>query len=279
MKSRLSFVYFTNMFKYKFNFTKMISIPLVLCIYYKFFDSNSCKKIFLFSSNVNFKKILLPEPESLKEGELTEIKFGRNPGDCILIVKIDNKLHAISNYCPYNGAEMHKGQIIDNIIKCHLDGSTFDIYTGFCETAPSLDGLNKYEIIRNPVDRKLYAMVDLNSIRKGKVQIMSKRDLKNKQKFVIIGGGPAALSCAETLRQSGFTGEISIFTDEDILPYDRSQLSKISSINDYKSILLRDESFLKEYEIEFVRNTKVMLVDNTEKAIILSNGAIKVIYL
>jgi apoptosis-inducing factor 3 len=278
MKSKLSFEYFAIKFKNKFNFTKMISIPLVLSLYYKFVDSKSNKKLFLYSSTINFKKILLPELDSLKEGEMKEIKFGRLPEESILLVKVDNKLHALSNYCPHYGAQMHKGFLNDNILKCHLDGASFDIYTGFCETAPSLDGLNKYEIIRNPVDKKLYAMVDLNTIRKGRVQNMIKRDPKNQQKFVIIGGGPAALSCAETLRQAGFTGEICIFSDEDILPYDRSQLSKNSSLNDFKSILLRDESFLNEYDIEVIKNSKVIAINNTEKSIKLSNGLIKVKY-
>lgn len=43
---------------------------------------------------------------------------------------------------------------------------------------------------------------------------MSKRDPENKEKFVIIGGGAAGFNCAETLRQSNFTGEIIILSNE-----------------------------------------------------------------
>ena len=35
---------------------------------------------------------------------------------------------------------------------------------------------------------------------------MVKRDPSNDKKMVIVGGGAAGLTCAETLRQSGFTG-------------------------------------------------------------------------
>ena len=34
---------------------------------------------------------------------------------------------------------------------------------------------------------------------------MTKRDPANETHFVILGGGPASLSAAETLRSSGFT--------------------------------------------------------------------------
>jgi len=46
------------------------------------------------------------------------------------------------------------------------------------------------------------------------------------RRFVIIGGGPAGLSAAETLRQAGFEGEITIISKEKHLPYDRTMLSK-----------------------------------------------------
>ena len=43
---------------------------------------------------------------------------------------------------------------------------------------------------------------------------MVKRDPNNKSKMVIIGGGAAGLNCAETLRQSSYTGEILVISNE-----------------------------------------------------------------
>lgn len=39
--------------------------------------------------------------------------------------------------------------------------------------------------------------------------------------------GPSSVKCAETLRQEGFTGDITIATQENNLPYDRPKLSKV----------------------------------------------------
>ena len=40
--------------------------------------------------------------------------------------------------------------------------------------------------------------------------------------------GPAALECAEALRQEGYKGKIMIVTKENDPPYDRTKLSKVS---------------------------------------------------
>lgn len=39
--------------------------------------------------------------------------------------------------------------------------------------------------------------------------------------------GAASLSCAETLRQENFGGRIIMVTREDLLPYDKTRLSKV----------------------------------------------------
>ena len=58
------------------------------------------------------------------------------------------------------------------------------------------------------------------------------------------GGGPAALSCAETLRQNGFTGRIVMVMKEKRLPYDRVTLSKNLAVN-ADSLALRDKAFFQ----------------------------------
>ena len=80
---------------------------------------------------------------------------------------------------------------------------------------------------------------------------MAKRDPNDKRKYVIIGGGAAGLSCAETLRQSDFTGEITVISSDDLLPYDRTLLSKILPTADAKKLLMRPEDFLKKADIDF----------------------------
>ena len=44
--------------------------------------------------------------------------------------------------------------------------------------------------------------------------------------FVVVGTGGAGNAAAEALRQDGFQGRVVMVTREDILPYDRTDLSK-----------------------------------------------------
>lgn len=68
---------------------------------------------------------------------------------------------------------------------------------------------------------------------------LAKRDPENKKTFVIIGGGMAGLTCALTLRESDFTGRIVIVSEETLLPYDRTMLTKTLPFGDGSRFLLR----------------------------------------
>jgi len=80
---------------------------------------------------------------------------------------------------------------------------------------------------------------------------MARRDPSNRTKFVIVGGGTAGLNCAETLRQSDYTGEILILSNEKVLPYDRTLLSKTLATMDAKKLTIRQSDFLDEYGIDY----------------------------
>lgn len=74
-------------------------------------------------------------------------------------------------------------------------------------------------------------------------------NLENSNTAVIVGGGPAGATCAESLRQEGFTGRIIMICKENSLPYDRVKVSKSMDFN-VQNILLRPQMFYDEYKIE-----------------------------
>lgn len=81
---------------------------------------------------------------------------------------------------------------------------------------------------------------------------MTKQDPKDKRNFVIIGAGAAGLTCAETLRQSGYTGQITLVNGENILPYDRTMLTKTLPTGDPNKFIFRDEQHFKDAGINVV---------------------------
>lgn len=78
---------------------------------------------------------------------------------------------------------------------------------------------------------------------------MSARDPENVKTVVIVGGGPAGATCAESLRQEGFTGRIVMVCKEDVVPYDRIKVSKILDF-DVQKAALRPPSFYNDHNIE-----------------------------
>ena len=103
---------------------------------------------------------------------------------------------------------------------------------------------------------------------------MAKRDPNNKKRFVIIGGGAAGLNCAETLRQSDFTGEILIISNESVLPYDRTLLSKVLSTGTASKLTIRQSDFLDEYDINFQLGQEVTAIFKDSNTVKLNDGTL-----
>lgn len=78
---------------------------------------------------------------------------------------------------------------------------------------------------------------------------MSARDPENTKTVVIVGGGPSGATCAESLRQEGFTGRIVMICKEDVVPYDRIKVSKVLDF-DVQKAALRPPSFYNDHNIE-----------------------------
>ena len=159
--------------------------------------------------------------------------------------------------------------LFDDKVLCPWHAAGFNVTSGALELAPGLDGVPKYEVTEK--DGKWYVTVP-SKLEQKQTAPMAKRDPANKQRFVIIGGGAAGLNCAETLRQSDFTGEIVIISEETRSPYDRTLLSKVLAVGDVNKLSLRDSGFYNEHNIDLQLGHKVESIDREGKTVVLSNG-------
>lgn len=78
---------------------------------------------------------------------------------------------------------------------------------------------------------------------------MSAYDPQNSKTVVIVGGGPAGITCAESLRQEGFTGRIVMACKEEAVTYDRTLVSKKLDF-DQEKMALRPREFYDRHNIE-----------------------------
>uniref|UniRef100_A0AAJ7SM66 Apoptosis-inducing factor 3 n=1 Tax=Petromyzon marinus TaxID=7757 RepID=A0AAJ7SM66_PETMA len=83
---------------------------------------------------------------------------------------------------------------------------------------------------------------------------------------------PASVVCAETLRQEGFTGLVTMITREHFHPYDRPKLSKMMDTT-AEAMSLRPPEFYQEHDITVLTGTEAVSVDIRSRLVTLSSGS------
>ena len=91
---------------------------------------------------------------------------------------------------------------------------------------------------------------------------------------VIIGAGQAAAQLAASLRQSGFTGRISMVGSEPYPPYQRPPLSKkfLSEGGKPDSLLLRGASFWRDHDVQLILGMAAAKADLRQRRVSLTDG-------
>jgi NADPH-dependent 2,4-dienoyl-CoA reductase/sulfur reductase-like enzyme len=87
--------------------------------------------------------------------------------------------------------------------------------------------------------------------------------------FLLIGGGLASATAAETVRKEGAEGKIAIISAENSLSYHRPPLSKhfLLGKQNKEHIFVLKESYYREKEIDVALGTKALAVDPESKIV------------
>jgi len=224
------------------------------------------------------QRVSLGQVTEFEDASMREVKI--EGGAAVLVHRHQGEFFVTSPACGHYGAPLRKGISSAGgrggppTVTCPLHDATFDLRTGQVVRGPSVDGIAVYKSeVKNGV---LFADLPPELVAgTGKhpkvLKQMSKSKSSDKRVFALLGGGPASLAAAETLRQEGFTGRIVMVTREPHLPYDRVQLSKALD-KPVEKLLLRPESFYKDYDIEVVRNASVTKLDTKSQNVHYTNG-------
>ena len=198
------------------------------------------------------------------------LQVGEKDDEKVLIARYNGKLYSTGNFCSHFGVPLNNGMLFDDKVLCPAHAAGFSIITGQPETAPGLDGIPSFPVVER--DGSWFVQIPENGLPRRVPMPLTKRDPANSQHYVIIGGGPAGLNCAETLRQSGFSGRVTMVSKEDIVPYDRTLLSKALAVGDANKWTLRPPEFLDNADIDIKLKSGVFSVKPDEKKVILDNG-------
>ncbi|GAA2182330.1 FAD-dependent oxidoreductase [Brooklawnia cerclae] len=97
----------------------------------------------------------------------------------------------------------------------------------------------------------------------------------SEQRVVVVGAGLAGTQVAQTLRDEGFSGTITLVGDEHGLPYDRTKLSKeyLQGRVDLPGILLHPDEWYDAEHLTLLRGETVVAIDRGAKSVRLASGA------
>jgi 3-phenylpropionate/trans-cinnamate dioxygenase ferredoxin reductase subunit len=92
--------------------------------------------------------------------------------------------------------------------------------------------------------------------------------------IVIVGGGHAAAQLCISLVDAGCNSQISLISEEAVLPYQRPPLSKSFLKNPAETVqLLRGESWYREHGIRLMLGSQVVAIDRASKGVELADGS------
>ncbi|XP_077150581.1 apoptosis-inducing factor 3-like [Ranitomeya variabilis] len=204
----------------------------------------------------------------MKDGEMREFQV---QGQSILLVRNNGVFSAVGNKCSHYGAPLSKGVLVGDRVRCPWHGACFNVKNGDIEEFPGLDSLPCFTVkVENGSVCIVTSKMELESSKR--VKSMSSRSAGDRSTVVMVGAGPAALVCAETLRQEGYMGRIVLVTRERHIPYDRTKLSKAMNAKAVE-IYLRPIEFYKEHDLEVWMEKQAVSINTDEAKVKFKDGS------
>ncbi len=93
-------------------------------------------------------------------------------------------------------------------------------------------------------------------------------------RIVVVGGGLAAGTTVSSLREGGYDGPLTVFTEESRPPYERPPLSKdlLLGKGTPDDALVHEQAWYDEHDVDLRLETRVTAVDLTAKEVVAATS-------
>ncbi|KAG9188553.1 rubredoxin-NAD(+) reductase [Alternaria panax] len=205
----------------------------------------------------------------MKNGEKKEVEVEGVEGGKVLLLKVQDQVHATSSTCTHYGAPLVKGVLTpEGRLTCPWHGACFKVSTGDVEDAPALDPIAKYEVIEK--DGAVYVKTTEEALKNNRKFLNIKCSSVSEDKVLVIGGGSGTLGAIEGLRGGGYNGKITVISKEGYQPIDRTKLSK-ALLADISKAAWRSKEFYKDASIDIIED-EAKSVDFSSKRVSTKSG-------
>jgi nitrite reductase/ring-hydroxylating ferredoxin subunit len=194
--------------------------------------------------------------------------LGHVGGEPALLVRRGADLFAVGATCTHYGAPLSEGLVVGDTVRCPWHHACFSLRTGTALRPPALNSLTRWAgraarwhgFVREPQPAADMPPAPVA------------RDLPSS--VVIIGGGGAGNTAAETLRRAGYAGTITLLSAEASPPCDRPNLSKdyLAGTAEADWIPLRSQEFYSEHAIDLKLGVRVAAIEPDAHALVMADG-------
>jgi apoptosis-inducing factor 3 len=193
---------------------------------------------------------------------------GHAGGEAVLLVRRGEDIFAVGAVCTHYGGPLAEGLVVGETVRCPWHHACFSLRTGAALRPPALNPVSCWRVARR--DGTVYVQEKLE---KATPRALTSPTLP--RNVVIVGGGAAANAAAETLRNEGYSGGITMLSADDSGPYDRPNLSKgfLAGSAEEDWIPLRSPDFYKEHDIDLKLATRVIALDPSSRKLRLADGS------
>ena len=203
--------------------------------------------------------------ERVPDGGMLQGKLG---GEDVILARRGSEFFAVGAKCPHYGGPLVKGLIVGDQLRCPLHHASFSLRSGEVLRRPAFDPIPCWRVERSG------GRVFVRDRLPAALPSSTSTGVKLPSSVVIVGGGGAGLSAADTLRREGYQGPVRIVSADDSAPYDRPNLSKeyLAGTAPDDWMPLRSPGYYADRRIDLVLNSRVTSVDTVHKRIQLENG-------
>ena len=214
-------------------------------------------------------KTRVAHQDDLNDGEMKSVNVGNRE---VLLARAEGRYYALHAHCTHYGAPLAEGVLNGDRVMCPWHHACFSVRTGALLEPPALDAQPTFEVTEE--DGEVFVTVPEDAPEKRVPEMASLDAEKDSRTFVILGTGAAGFAAAEALRREGFQGRVVMVTQENVLPYDRTLLSK-DYLTEEKTmgwIPARAPTFYQTRAIDLMLGQEVTRLEPSAKALTFANG-------
>src|ERR1700733_8660057 len=195
----------------------------------------------------------------------------------VVLIRRGEELFAVGANCTHYHGPLAQGLLVGDTLRCPLHHACFNIRTGEALRAPAFDPIANWRVERIGAIvfvREKRDAANAGSDRPSKESRRIHRAPGALRSVVIVGGGAAGLSAADSLRRNGYAGALTMVSADDSPPCDRPNLSKdfLAGTAPAEWIPLRTPEFYAERNIDLVLESRVSAVDIARRRVEIESG-------